>query len=130
MSFDPKNYQFSTGEHENRNVIFVNFQYNPLLKNELKEKFRTAKWIPEKKCWYLPDTNSIRKEIGMASKTEMGKAVISQIHPVNYAALERMNEQLLLKGYSPNTIKSYCVEFSQLLYLLNDIPVETLTPER
>ena len=36
----------------------------------------------------------------------------------------------LLKGYSLNTIKTYCVEFAQLLYLLKDVPVDTLNPER
>ena len=33
---------------------------------------------------------------------EQGKAVISQIHPVNRTALKRMHELLLLKAY--NTI--------------------------
>ena len=60
----------------------------------------------------------------------MGKAVILKIHPINYTAFERMREQLLLKAYSPNTIRTYCVEFAQLLYLLKDVPVETLTPDR
>jgi site-specific recombinase XerD len=83
-----------------------------------------------KKCWYLPDVNSVRKEIGMIPKTEPGKTVISKIHPVNLAALKRMHELLLLKAYSPNTIRAYCNELSQLLYLLRDIPVDTLTPER
>ena len=132
MSFDPKNYQFSTGEHHEKNVIFVQFQYNPLWHKELKEKFATAKWSVSKKRWYLPDTNTIRNEIGMElrTNTEMGKAAISQIHPVNFAALERMREHLLLKAYSPHTIKTYCVEFAQLLYLLKEIPVDTLTAER
>ena len=130
MSFDPKNYQFAIGEHHDKKVIFVQFQYNPLWRKELKEKFSCAKWSELKKRWYLPDTKSIRNEIGMEPKTEMGKAVISKIHPVNFAALERMQEELLLKAYSPNTINTYCVEFSQLLYLLKDIPVDTLTPER
>jgi len=48
MSFNTKNYQFSTGEHLGKNVIFVNFKYNPNLKTELKEKFPTAKWCPLK----------------------------------------------------------------------------------
>ena len=130
MAFDPKNYQFSTGEHENRKVIFVRFKYNPLLHKELKEKFPTEKWNPSGKYWYLPDSNPIRNEIGMEPKTEMGKEVISMIHPINFAELERMRELLLLKAYSPNTINSYCVEFAQLLYLLKDVPVDTLTPER
>jgi site-specific recombinase XerD len=66
----------------------------------------------------------------MTLKTEMGKAALSQIHPVNLEALKRMHELLLLKSYSPNTIRTYCSEFSQLLVLLRDIPVDTLTPER
>ena len=130
MSFNLQNYQFSTGEHHDKNVIFVHFPYNMLLKNELRGKFPSAKWSISKQCWYLPDTNSIRNEIGMTPKTEMGKTVISKIHPVNQAALKRMHELLLLKAYSPNTIKTYCVEFSQLLYLLKDVPVDSLTPER
>ena len=74
MAFDPKNYEFTTGEHENEKVIFVTFKYNSLYHKELKEKFSSAKWYPAGKYWYLPDTNSIRNEIGMAPKTEMGKA--------------------------------------------------------
>ena len=71
-----------------------------------------------------------QKEIGLPPKTEVGKGVISQIHPINLAALKRMHETLLLKGYSPNTIKTYCIEFSQLLYLLKGISVDTLTADR
>jgi len=130
MAFNPKNYQFTTGEHENRIVIFVHFPFDVLLKNDLKQKFSVAKWYPIGKCWVLPDSNSIRKEIGMEPKTESGKAVLSKIHPVNLSSLERMREVLLLKAYSPSTIKIYCNEFSQLLYLLKDIHVDTLTPER
>ena len=71
--------------------------------NDLREKFPTAKWSASEKCWYLPDSNSIRKEIGMAPKTEQGKAVISQIYPVNRTALKRMHELLLLKAYGTIT---------------------------
>jgi site-specific recombinase XerD len=130
ISFNPKNYQFALGEHNNKYVIFVNFPYNLLLKNELKAKFPSAQWSMTKKCWYLPDVNAIRNEIGIMPKTEMGKAVVSQIHFVNQGALKKMHEMLLLKAYSPSTIKTYCIEFSQLLYLLKDTPVDSLTPER
>ena len=130
MSFNLQNYQFSIGKHHNKGVIFAHFPYNPALKNELKEKFPAAKWSISKKCWYLPDINPVRNEIGMPPKTEPGKAVISQIYPVNRAALKRMHELLLLKAYSPNTIRTYCTEFSQLLYLLKGTCVDTLTPER
>ena len=130
MSFKRQNYQFTLGEHRNNSVIFVLFPHNVLLKNELREKFPIAKWSATKKCWYLPDINAIRNELGIKPKTESGKAVISQIHPVNQVALKRMHELLLLKAYSPNTIRTYCVEFAQLLYLLKHTSVDTLTPER
>ena len=130
MSFSHQNYRFSIGEHYSENVIFVHFPYNLLLKDELKKKFSSAKWSVLNKCWYLPDNNAVRIEIGMPPKTEVGKAVLSKIHPINLVALKRMHESLLLKSYSPNTIKTYCNEFSQLLYLLKDTSVGTLTPER
>ena len=130
MSFNHKNFKFTIGEHHDKPVIFVNFPYNLQLKSDLLEKFRTAKWSASKKCWYLPDINAIRNEIGIAPKTEMGKAAMSKIHTVNQSALKQMHEKLLLKGYSPNTIQTYCVEFSQLLYILKDIHVDTLTAER
>ena len=130
MSFNDQNYQFSIGEHHDKNVIFAQFPYNQLWVKELREKFPVAKWSASKKCWYLPDSNAIRQEIGITPKTEMGKTVISQIHPVNQAALKRMHELLLLKAYSPNTIRTYCIEFAQLLYILKETSVNTLTPER
>ncbi|MDR2971646.1 MAG: site-specific integrase [Bacteroidales bacterium] len=130
MAFNYKNYQFSTGQHREKNVIFVNFPFDRTLKDELKEKFPAAKWSATKNCWYIPDLNSIRTEIGLMPKTEPGKTIINKIHPVNLAALKRMHETLLLKAYSPNTIKTYCVEFAQLLYILKDISVDTLTPQR
>ena len=73
MSFSSQNYQFSAGEHHNKNVIFVHFTFNSLLKNELKERFYTARRSASKGCWYLPDKNTIRNEIGMQPRTDMGK---------------------------------------------------------
>ena len=130
MSFNHLNYRFSIGEHYKKDVVFVFFPYNKALQKDLREKFPTAKWSMSKKCWYLPDVNAVRNEIGMKPKTEVGKAVICEIHPTNQPALQRMHETLLLKAYSPNTIRTYCNEFSQLLYLLKDTHVDTLTPER
>jgi site-specific recombinase XerD len=116
--------------HNEKNVIFVQFPFDSQLQNELREKFPTAKWSATKNCWYLTDTGSIRNEIGMAPKTEVGRAVIAQIHPINRPALKRMHELLLLKAYSPNTIKTYCNEFAQLLYLLKNNSVDSLNAER
>jgi len=42
LPFDPKNYKFSTDEHQDKQVIFVKFPYDQV--NDLKGKFSTAKW--------------------------------------------------------------------------------------
>ena len=104
MPFNPQNYRFSTGEHRDKNVIFVHFPYNLAWKDELREKFSTVRWSASKKCWYLPDMAAIRSEVGLTPKTTPGKAVLGKIHPINLAALKKMYELLLLKAYSPNTI--------------------------
>jgi site-specific recombinase XerD len=130
MSFNPENYQFLIGCHHDKNVIFIHFNYNSLKLKELREKFPTAKWSASKKCWYLSDINAVRNSVGLPPKTELGKVAISRLYSVNLSALKKMHEQLLLKGYSTNTINTYCREFSQLLYLLKDVHVDTLTPER
>ena len=130
MSFNYQNYKFSIGMHQDKNVIFVHFPFSASLKDELKNKFSTAKWSATKNCWYLPDVKSIRMEIGLPTKTEPSRKTFNKIHPVNIEALKRMHETLLLKAYSKNTVKTYCKEFAQLLYLLKNTPVNSLTPER
>lgn len=37
---------------------------------------------------------------------------------------------LILKGFSVNTIRTYSVEFAQLLYIIKDFPVQNLSPEK
>ncbi|HAR20028.1 MAG TPA: integrase, partial [Cytophagales bacterium] len=39
-------------------------------------------------------------------------------------------EHLILKGYSPNTIRTYTLEFAQLLYILKTFRVDDLQPDR
>lgn len=46
----------------------------------------------------------------------------------NKAALDNYHAHLILKAYSPSTIRTYKNEFVQLLRLLKQKPVDTLTP--
>jgi site-specific recombinase XerD len=50
------------------------------------------------------------------------------IHAVNEHVLPAMRELLLLKAFSKSTIRTYLTEMAQLLYRLNNIPAEHLTP--
>lgn len=49
---------------------------------------------------------------------------------MNVRELQRMKEVLQMKAYSPSTIKAYMVEFAQLLYVLKDLPVDSLGYDR
>lgn len=48
---------------------------------------------------------------------------------INRQVLADMRQQLLLKAYSPHTIKTYLNEMSQLLLMLGDVPANRLQPE-
>ncbi|MDR2911065.1 MAG: site-specific integrase [Bacteroidales bacterium] len=61
---------------------------------------------------------------------EQEKSTSIAVAEVNRPALDALREKLLLKSYSRHTRRTYCCEFTQLLYLLNTHPVNSLTPER
>lgn len=52
-----------------------------------------------------------------------------KLSTANLAALESYIQKLQLKAYSPSTIQTYRKEFMQLLKLLHEKPVESLTVE-
>ncbi|GHV22635.1 integrase [Clostridia bacterium] len=130
MSFELKNYKFALGTHREKNVIWVQFPNDTVLRNELKERFPSVSFSWTNKCWYLADTKHFREHVGLEAKTVLESIQADNISDVNRLALKRMHETLLLKSYSENTIKSYCGEFAQLLQSLKNVEVGTLTPER
>src|SRR5690606_6183141 len=76
---------------------------------------------------YVPDNSHYRKLLGLETKYFSAKQ-IKTIHPSNQQALKRYVDQLQLKGYSPNTIRTYTNEFIQLLIALKAFPVEKMEP--
>ena len=130
MGFELNKYKFEIGQHRDKNVIWILFPNDATLRNELKQHFPSVQFSGSKKCWYLNDVKAIREQLGLHEKTSFEKVDFELITEVNRPALQRMHETLLLKGYSQNTIKSYCGEFMQLLVTLRNIDVNTLTSER
>lgn len=122
-------YDFQFDQHRGRPVILVIFNFDADLQAALRSRFPSAKWSATKKSWYLPDLNSVRKALELPPKSVIEGKVI-KISPVNRHAYLLMHEQLKLKKYSQNTIKQYLSEFNHLLKLLNDFPVEKMTPKR
>jgi len=52
-----------------------------------------------------------------------------EIQQVNLQVMATMRQQLILKAYSPSTIKTYLNEMSQLLQTIGNTSADSLTPE-
>lgn len=120
---------FSAGKHNDKQVIWCKFPKNDVLLFALKKQYPFCRWSNTNKCWYVTDSVEIRKQVGLPLK-EPSENLLHKIHPINQPALQQMENQLKLKAYSVNTAKVYLGEFSQLLVILKNHPVNTLTPDR
>jgi len=114
--------------HEGKNVILIKFPYDKELVERVK-KLVGVKWSQSKKAWYVLDTSQYRKKFGIEEKV-IGKEAITRIHEINKSNFQNYVDLLYLKGYSTNTIRTYTVEFSQLLYLLKEKNINELTTEQ
>lgn len=114
--------------HEGKDVILIKFPYDKELVERVK-KLVGVKWSQSKKAWYVLDTSQYRKKFGIEEKV-IGKEAITRIHEINKSNFKNYVDFLYLKGYSTNTIRTYTVEFSQLLYLLKEKNINELTTEQ
>ncbi|SIT00798.1 Site-specific recombinase XerD [Chryseobacterium piscicola] len=128
LVFDPEIFHFEIGTHHGKNIIWVKFPY----KKEsiaLLKKYSKPKWSQSQKSWYVADSKNYRKLLGLEFSV-VGKEAITKIAPENWQQFQKFINQLKLKAYSENTIRTYSVEFAQLLYVLKSHPVESMTEER
>jgi len=126
--FQKENYKFSFGIKDKSAVIWIECPYKTELIEHLK-KHTTARWSCSVKNWHVPDNDQYRELFELETKI-ISQNTYHSVEEVNKPALQRYIDELQLKGYSPNTIKTYTFEFMQLLKILKDYPVETLSPEK
>lgn len=119
---------FTIATHHNQNVIFLHFEYNKELISEVKQ-LTGAKWSQSQKAWYVLDTPHYRQKFGLEQKT-IRDGALKKIHTTNLPSYEKLIETLQLKAYSESTIRTYSSEFAQLLFILQDFPVNNLTEDR
>lgn len=126
--FDRKLFTFSFGEHKDKKVIWVSFPYDAGLIWMLRQYVK-AYWSASHKSWYVIDNAAYRKLFNLEPEI-VGKEVLVKISLINLFEFESYQNMLILKGYSQNTIRTYSIEFAQLLYVLKEHPVQKLSPER
>lgn len=128
VKFNYLNYQFSQGIHKEKKVIWIHFPYNAVLISQLKNVVN-VNWSQSVRKWYVADTQLSRKLFNLPVK-HSAKSSLTQVASINQIELKRYTDQLKLKGYSVNTIKTYTTEFIQLLKLLKTYPVYDLSTEK
>lgn len=126
--FEPQCYNFEIGTHQNKKVIWIAFPYNTKLIQHLKQH-TSAQWSRSNKKWYVLDKTSYRKLFGIEAMV-MSSHVLADVNAVNHSAFNRFVEQLQLKGYSPNTMRTYSTEFVQLLKVIKTTKAESLSSEK
>ncbi|WP_346239309.1 tyrosine-type recombinase/integrase [Niabella insulamsoli] len=127
-SFITKNYQFLVGDHKGNAVIWIRFPKDEALIRHLKHHTK-ARWSASRRCWYVNDIANYRTLFGLPPKI-ISKAALLTVHEMNLPVLKRYTEQLQLKAYSPNTMRTYTVEFVQFLAAIKQYPAQNITAEK
>ena len=126
--FDRKFFTPEEATHRDKKIIWIKFPKDFTLLKMLKTVAK-CKWSHSQKSWYVTDNNFNRDLFGL-EKRIVGKDVLLKIHGNNLAQFQKYQNQLILKGFSPNTIRVYSLEFAQLLYTLKSFSVQNLTKEK
>lgn len=126
--FNRSLFKIALGTHRDKKVIWLKFAYNKSLIEMLQQHIK-AHWSQSQKAWYVVDNLHNRNLCGIQPNI-VGKDVLYKISVANLPEFQKYQNILTLKGFSPNTIRTYSIEFAQLLYVLKDFSVQELSPER
>jgi integrase/recombinase XerD len=113
--------------HRGKEVIWVQFPNQQQYIQRFK-KLVGAKWSATQKCWYLPNNDTYRQRFNL--DTSYTPQLRGQCSASNMAEYKKMQDAITLLGYSPSTMRTYCVEFGALLQLLGNVRVQDLSHER
>ncbi len=114
-------------EHNGESRIAVYFELNKDLIQRIK-KLHGVRWSRTLRVWHLPDVPAYRKQFKIEEKL-IGKNAILKIDDVNKESYQKYLDLLYLLGYSKNTIRTYAIEFAQLLYVLKNKSIDDLNTE-
>lgn len=112
--------------HRKEKRIAVYFEKNAEWIARIKQ-VEGSRWSQTLGVWHLPDTDENR--IRFKINSNEGKSALSQIQENNQLVLKRFIEEIQLKGYSDNTLKTYRNEFGIYLNYLKEIPAQNRTTE-
>jgi integrase/recombinase XerD len=133
--------------HNQNNIVLFDFKKDEKLIDTFKQQIQDFNWNQELQAWTTPYYPSLKKELfellrgkywfdysGMELKTQHASAPKQQISsllaPLNEEHklhLEKFNQYLLSKRYSPSTIKTYKETVSTFLRFFSTKPISEIT---
>ncbi len=120
--------------HKSEKRILVKFDYNEQLVKRLRQT-TDAKWSQTLRSWHIADTEMHRLKCKLpVEKIVTKKNVINskeqnKISETNGLLFQKFEQQLQLKAYSINTIRTYKTEVNIFLQLLGNTNAANLTIE-
>lgn len=117
---DRKGYvRASLFDYKGRPMIRLEFKYDGEIIAEIK-KIRGRIYSATFKCWYIPDTGENRRSYGLSAFEQRPDLACESSAELPYQSmceslLERMRDKINLKGYSPQTLKSYQTHIKKFL---------------
>jgi site-specific recombinase XerD len=105
-------FTYKPGVHNNKNVIFIEFEKTFQLTNEVKS-WVGRKYSNTNKCWYVPDVAFYRDKFDISPEKELSRFLASKISHHHQLELKKTKATLEIKGYSLNTIRNYSSELIQ-----------------
>jgi site-specific recombinase XerD len=125
-----KGVTYTADEYKGERVILVKFKYDQQLVDEVK-KLPERRWSRTLKCWYVPDTSENRDKFGMNVTVGLpSKRDLPKVNEVNKTALDALRKEMILRGYSKHTQRTYYYEFAQFLYILGKHNVNDMDTEK
>lgn len=132
-------FNIELGHHRNQSVIFFRCPYNPEVNRWFREK-KIGKFSATHRCWYAIDTKENRKKIKdfylqlkkndveithsiKANLPKEKKQPVAQANNLNaqhQAILQQVQDQLKLRNYSHNTIKTYLLMLRRFFHYFPD----------
>jgi len=115
-------FEFKVGLHNKHGVIFIRFEKDYNLINQVKALVG-AKWSQSKKAWYVPDNEGYRKQFGLRTLEE------SLPSDEGIEGIEKFKRHLQSKRYSDSTIKTYSEALKSFFIYYREKSINSITNE-
>ncbi len=125
---DCSKFKFELDTRGKESIFWIVFTKDYAIIKWLKKNTK-ASWDNNMQKWYIKDSPENRALFKFRPKV-FGEVLIGKIDTVNLPEFYLFEDELFLKAYSTNTIRTYCTEFAQLLYVLKDFYVRDLSEEK